>query len=130
MDMKRFVLSTIVVFVLMFAYEFLVHGVLLMDAYQATASTWRAEAEMQTLLYWGTISQLVLSAAITLLYFRSNPECSTQFGALVGVIIGITQFGLYPYISIPLSLAGLWFVAAAIEGIVIGFVLSKVSQPA
>jgi len=45
MNTKRWIIASLVVFVVSQAYEFLVHGVMLRSAYEATKHLWRPDME-------------------------------------------------------------------------------------
>lgn len=52
-----------------------------------------------------------------------------RFGLLMGLLLGGVQFGCYPYIPIPFTLAGAWSIGAVIEGTVPGPILASMNKP-
>lgn len=137
-------ISFIAVLVFLFAYDWLVHGHLLMADYQATASLWRPEAEMQALWPWCIAYHVALAAVITCFFkkFKKGmaaccPEsCETRcpiksggvcFGMKVGLILALSHSVNYIWLAIPGDLAVKWFAAYLIQGIGAGAVLGIVS---
>ncbi len=141
-DMKKccpvrgFVLPAIAVYVTIFVFEWVFHGTFMKASYEATASLWRPEAEMQSMFYVCITRQIVMALVITALYFCSKGFCADmlcrasrlkkglKFGFLIGLLLGISQFGAYAYLPIPVSLALSWLGGEIVLGILIGLVLS------
>lgn len=123
------------VFATIFVFEWLFHGVYMMPAYQATASQWRPEAEMQGLWWVCILSKLIMAFAITCLYCWVAKGCESQgkcmkkgakFGFKIGLLLGAQQFASYIWLPIDMSMAINWFVGNVIMGVLIGVVLAKV----
>jgi hypothetical protein len=128
MNTQRFILSVAAVFVFMFAYEYVVHGHLMMSVYRETQQLWRPDQSMKELMPWSIGIGLALAAAITWLFTRhyegKGMEEGVRFGLYVGLIMGLVQAGAYIYLPISLNLAIAWLVIYVIEGIGAGIVLS------
>jgi heme/copper-type cytochrome/quinol oxidase subunit 3 len=128
MNNQRFIISVIAVFAFMFAYEFVVHGHLMMPMYMESQQLWRPDETMKELFPWSLGIGLALAAAITYLFTRHYEGKGTQegvrFGLYIGLIMGLVQAGTYIYLPISLNLAIAWFVLYVIEGIGAGIVLS------
>lgn len=58
MNTKRLLLSCVVAFVFMCAFDFVFHGILLKGTYAATANLWRSETEMMRHMGWLIAGQL------------------------------------------------------------------------
>jgi hypothetical protein len=137
---KNWIAASIIAFAVAFGYDYLVHGVLLMDMYTATASLWRPEAEMQALGYVCMLSTFVIVTLVAGAYqcWRSKVVCgavgssdcpyrkSMGFGLLVGLIIGIVEAKSYVWIAIPAELALAWLAAEVIKWTILGIVLEVV----
>ena len=61
MNMKRFLGAAIVLFGFIFAYEWVVHGMLLTQIYESTASVWRPHEQMVSFLPMNILSNHPLS---------------------------------------------------------------------
>ncbi len=133
---KSCLLPAFAVFVVFMLSEGLLHHVLLMPAYQATAAVWRPAAQMQDYFYIHLIRNAVVALIMTCLYnciasgAVQQGKCpvgkGAKFGLKIGVIIGITNFGTVAYLPIPMSLALSWLVGYALIGLLAGIVLGLI----
>lgn len=131
-----FLLPAIAVFITIFVFEWVFHGILMKSSYEATAALWRPEAAMQSMFWVCITRQAVMALAIAALYVCSKGLCADmtcktsrtkkglKFGFLVGLLLGISQFGAYAYLPIPLNLALSWLGGEIVLGLLIGLVLS------
>jgi hypothetical protein len=126
MNTKRFIISSILVFIFVFAFDFVVHGILLKDAYGQTAHLWRPEAEMK--MPFMVMSQVSFSLVIAFLFTRNYEGKGIgeglRFGLLIGLLIGALQLGTYCYMPIPLCLTLFWVAAETVRGLGAGIVLA------
>ena len=130
--LKKYLLSVLVVFVLWSALDFVIHSVILAQAYQATAALWRPTAEMKLgLIYLSTFITVVAFTGIYALLV--NPK-SIKNGALYGLLLGLISgagmsLGSYSVMPITVQMAVVWFLGAVIEmtvaGLCIGAILKK-----
>ena len=127
MNTKQWLLASVAVFVVMGVLEFLIHGVLLADMYQQTASVWRSEAEMQQMMWVFWVGILVFAPFFALIYVKGYAKAKPglgqgfRYGLYVGVMLSVMHsFGWYVILPIPLALAFYWFLAILVEFIVAG----------
>jgi len=77
--MKRFVLAVLAVFAAWSALDFLIHGMILRSAYEATAALWRPMGEMKMGLMY--VVGVIAAAAFVGLYAAgmvdSTRKCTT-----------------------------------------------------
>ena len=66
---KKFLVAWLVMFILYFAFGFIVHGVLLHDDYLAT-NIMRPEDQQQQLMVWMIVAHVMLAGAFTWIYAR------------------------------------------------------------
>jgi len=127
MNIKRFILATIALFVFVFAYESFVHGTLLMNLYIKTPTLWRSYHQMKTYIPFNLIIMGLLTIWITFIFTRLFSEGGWKngltFGVYLGVLSGIQAAGAYYYLPISAMLAGSWFVAYVIESIIGGLII-------
>lgn len=127
---KKTVLAIIALFILWSILDFVIHGVLLTEAYKATAELWRPMEEMKM----GLMRIVVLISAITFvliytLFFREkNMKTALKYGLLFGLGAGVSLgYGSYSVMPMPYSMAFTWFLGVLIEatlgGLVIGVML-------
>ena len=129
----KVLLATVVTFAVTFGFDWLFHGNYMKADYEATASLWRPEAEMQQLLQWCLVYHGVLAFSVAALYCwisrisSCNGTCQKtglKFGLLVGLIIGITHFGGYLWMPIPMEMALKWLSGTILWGLLVGLALS------
>ena len=126
---KKILMATVSVFVLWSVLDFLIHGVLLRTAYEATASLWRPMAQMKMGLMYVTV--LIASFMFVLIYSRfitpKTPASGCKFGLLYGIGVGVGMgYGTYSVMPIPYSMALAWFLGSVAEAALGGFVLGLI----
>lgn len=129
---KKTTLAIIAVFITWSVLDFVIHGLLLADAYQATAHLWRPEAEMNMPLM--SLVTLIFATGFVGIYswFINAKSMATavKYGVVLGLTIGVSMgFGTYSYMPIPLDLAITWFFGTLVElsvaGLIIGFIIKQ-----
>lgn len=130
MNKKSFALTVVLAFVALFVFDFLWHSKLLCDLYKETAHLWRPPETMQEFFPIATLNQFLTALFLCFIYVCGHEGKGIteglRFGAIIGLLMGVMQMGLYPYMPIPLVLALLWFLGGLLEGLVIGIVCSLV----
>lgn len=133
MNYVRLVLSVVAAFVLFFVIDFAVHGILLQQMYLDTADLWRPQAEMMEYMPLSTGMQFGLAALVTAGYVLLSQDygwkAGLKYGAIIGLILGFAQASIYPYMPIPLAMAGAWFAATLFEITLIGVVVGLIYKP-
>ncbi len=122
--MKKILISTVAIFVFTFFYEFLVHGFLLTDAYEKTATLWRPDEEYKMGVM--ALRQILVSILLAGFYFKAKPPCPMMFGGFIGLLLAAIEVGKYSYMPIPLSLSLSWAGAALVYGVAVGGILALV----
>ena len=128
MNIKRFIISSIAVFVFVFLFEWLFHGVILKGIYDQTAQLWRPEGEHKMVyLFLGQICFSVIAAFIfTRNYEGKGIGEGLRYGLYVGLVLGSVQLATYCYMPIPLVLTLGWVAAGMLKGLGSGIVSSLV----
>ena len=134
MNIKRLFIAIVVVFVAIFATDFLIHGVWLKSDYAASASLWRPEAEMQKFLGWLMLGQLLAAVTATVLYAKGFAEkdylkCAVMFGLFMGLFMQANTFITYAVQPIPAGIAVKWFVSGIVQGAFFGLVMFFAYKP-
>jgi hypothetical protein len=124
--MKRYLLAVLAVFVVGSVLDFVIHGLILMPTYAATAELWRPMAEMKMGLLRAT--GLVSAACFTGLYAwlvnPKSPAHGAKFGLLYGLATGIPMgFATYAIMPVPVFLAVAWSTGALVETTVAGLIV-------
>ncbi|WP_395752310.1 hypothetical protein [Prosthecobacter sp.] len=136
MNIKRLLISIIVVFVALSITDILIHGLWLSPLYGATKELWRPEAEMSSGKYMGWLHAGHLLAAITFttlwaVGFAQNAKatCAIKYGlfmALYGQTHTLISYAVQPF---TLEIVWKWIISACAQGILLALILFKVYKP-
>ena len=134
MNTKRVIVACLVVFVFIFGYEFVFHGIIMKDTYVRTANLWRPEAEMRSYMPWLLLGQFVLAVMFCVIYAlgqtnRVGVAHGVGYGLLVGLLLSSPSLIMYAVQPLPLSLIGAWIVAGLIEMMIAGAILGAIYRP-
>jgi len=124
MDMKKFVLAVVVVFVIAMATNFLVHGMLLLPTYeqlQSDQNTFRASAQMDAKMWIMWVAWALVSLMFVWVYLRGM-ENKPWVGQAIRYAIVIWLFVVVPatldqYVlyRIPYTLALTWMAVGGVQ---------------
>lgn len=124
--------SFVAVYIFIFVYEFVLHGILLKPWYEETIQLWRGETECVMAALLG--GQLLFAAALTAVYAVGIKGACVKDGLRYGVMLlalfvpqHIMMHGVAPY---PLKLTLAWIVGSGIEMILVGVLLGALCRPA
>lgn len=127
-DIKKALILKPLLFVWIFAFDFLYHGMLLMGKYEETSWLWRDAEQMQSpeFFLWSLVVQGA-QAGFLALFFLKHSERNfgglVKYGTMLGLFMGMMMFGSYSYMKdLPLDLASLWFAGGAIKGLGAGVI--------
>lgn len=128
---KHVLLAAVLVFAVMFGFEWLFHGVYMMPDYEATADLWRSEEEMMGMMHICIIRKALMALAIAGLFCWLGRDCGgikcpvkgAKFGLLIGLLLGASMFGSYVWMPIPLDMAVKWLVGDVVMGVILGAAL-------
>ena len=127
--MKKIVLSVIALFVAWTVMDFVIHGVILKSAYEATANLWRPMNEMKMNVM--RLAVLITSISFAWIYVRmiSNKSIATglRYGLWWGLGAGVSMgYGTYSVMPIPYLMALTWFLGSLMEGAVAGLIVGGI----
>ena len=127
---KKTGIAIIAVFILWSILDFVIHGVILSEAYKATAELWRPMEEMKMgLMYMIGLIYSIGFVLIYVLFFKDkNIKTALKYGLIFGVVAGISiGYGTYSVMPIPYSMAFTWFLGTVVEltlgGLIIGLII-------
>ncbi len=136
MNVKRLIISIVVVFIAITVTDILIHGVWLSSLYGATNELWRPEAEMSSAKYMGWLHAAHALAAITFttlwaVGFAQNAKlsCGIKFGLFMALFSQAHTLISYAVQPLPLELVWKWLASGAVQGILIGMVVFLVYKP-
>ncbi len=135
MNVKKFILASIVVFVVYEIVNYLIHSLILAGAYQATASLWRTMEDMNSKMWILWLSDLVKSFVFVYIFTKGIENRGwmegLRYGFWIGLYVSIGMgFGSYATSPFPFSLALQWFVFGVIQLIICGIVTALIYKPA
>ena len=133
MDRKGFLISAVAVFVVYGVVNFLIHGVLLADAW-ATSSVVRPEADMMFKAWIIWLTGLLWSFIFVYFFHwvRQGPGVmeGVRYGFCIGLFVVVpAAYNSYATFPIPHSMALAWFVYGMLQVILCGVVVSLVYKP-
>ncbi|MDO8302332.1 MAG: hypothetical protein Q7T18_03730 [Sedimentisphaerales bacterium] len=130
--LKKYLLSVVIVFVLWSVLDFVIHGVILSSAYQATAQLWRPMPEMKMGLmrFVTLIIAAIFVGTYTLLVNPKSVKTGVFYGLLMGLISGVSMgVGSYGFMPITVQIAVVWFLGSFIQmtlaGLCIGTIIKS-----
>lgn len=130
--MKKLLFSILAVFVAWQFLDFLIHGVILMGAYESTKDMWRPMEEMSMSLMM--LVSLLVAATFCYIYYAyiSNKNLNTalKYGLVYGLGLGISfGYGSYSAMPIPYYMAFTWFLGTVVETVVAGLIVGLIITP-
>lgn len=134
MNVKRFALACVVVYVVYQVLSFIINVYILGDTYLALASVWRPEAEMMSKMWILFLTSAVWTVLFCYIFTRGYENKGVmegvRYGLMIGLFIGIPfsyeSYAIYP---ITLGLAHTWAILAVVISIVCGAVLAAIYKP-
>lgn len=131
MNVKRFVLACLAVFIFIFFYEWGFHGVLLQNAYAQTQNMWRPKDDFMAHMGSLVLGQFIIAFAFCLIYTRAETvKQGVGFAIGYGLVVGIMRCGdnliTFAVQPLPFSLIGAWIVGSIVEGIIAGALLGAI----
>lgn len=132
MNAKKFIIASIAVFIFIFIFELLFHGMYLKSTYEQTASLWRPEAEMKDFMVWLTLGQIIFSIGFVALFTKAFKRGGIVEGIVYGLLLAIIFVGnlliWYAVAPYPTSLLINWIVGTVIEMILAGIIVAFIYQ--
>lgn len=132
MNIKRYLLASLVAFIVFQVTTFLIHGIILMDEYKALEKIWRPDM-MNWLWLMHTLdipSTLIIVYIFTKGYENRGVAEGVRFGFWLGTLIWIGG-GFATWITFPItfSLALKWFLYGVLQMMIVGIVIALIYRP-
>jgi len=134
MNTKKWVIASLVIFVVDQILSYLFHGVFMSGVYEQTAHLWRPLEEMNRMMWMGWVSGLVWSFLFVYIFAKGYENKGiiegVRFGALIGVFFGLPM-SLGTYISMPITggIATAWFIYTVVDTIILGILAAVLYKP-
>ncbi len=132
MNIKRFLLAAVSLFIFIYVYEYAVHVHLLTGLYLQTPNIWRADLASYAPFNYVIMALLAIwnSFIFTRFYPSGGVKNGLLFGFYVGILAAIQAAGAYYYLPITFSLTLAWFIAMFIECLIGGALIGLVYKRA
>ncbi len=129
MNIKRFFITSIVVFIMMQAIDWLVHGVLMAKWYQDIKGLWRPE--MMDRMWVMMLGSLFFSFMFVFVFTKGYEQRGVVEGARFGLFIGLLVYvsgilGQYVMYPIPFGMALIWLAYGIIEMVIAGMITAAI----
>lgn len=124
--MKRSLLASLAILVAWMLVDVLMHRLLLVSIYEASANLWRPFDQMNVALIYAVTFALigVFVGTYKLLVRPKSLRAGLGLGAFVGLALGMSVgFGTFIHMPIPLPLAWGWFVGGWLKGLIAGAIV-------
>jgi hypothetical protein len=136
MNVKRFIGALLVTFAFIFAFNWVFHGILLMDTYKATPELWRpmpeagAKAEPTIYCYVMMVSQALMAFMLTFIFTRNYEGNGVgegvRYGLYIGLLLATVNLGQFAYMPIEFTLAASWMLGSILTGLGSGVLMSLI----
>ncbi len=134
MNTSRYVIGSLVVFVYIFIFEFLFHGMLLTPLYMQAEQLMRPEPEFFGYFHWIVIGELILAFFFCLIFTKGYEGKGigegVRFGLLVGIGFGVSSalitYAVHPF---PGKLVLAWVIGYPVEMILAGVIIAAIYKP-
>lgn len=132
---KTFWIGFVVVYVVMQATGFLVHGLWLSDTYAPLHGTvFRPEAEVNAMMWVMFVSAVVYMFLFCYIFTKGYEGKGIAEGLRYGLLMGLfmavpmalDQYAMYPLTT---NIAVIWFITGVIQFVIAGVVFSAIYKP-
>ena len=140
MNLKKWLVASLVAFIVFSVMEWILHGSILASAYQANAKYFLPQATISERMWAIYLGYLIYAGMFTLIYskgYEAKPGLGEglRFGLYIGFFTAIPRFIIDFAVSpIPAAIAVPWLIAGIVESIILGLVVGALykkvpSQP-
>jgi len=134
MNVKRFVIASIVVFVAIMILDYIFHMGVLAPVYEETQHIWRSDADMMKRMPIGYIFTLLWAFLLCYIFVRGYEGKGlvegVRFGILIALFVCLIQsVGYWMAIPIPFKLVIYWFLIGLVEMIILGILVAAIYKP-
>jgi len=131
---KKFLISTVAVFVIWMIGSFLVHGLWLTSTYETLTNMMRPLEEQESLFHFMLIAHLLMAVAFVWIYQRGNEDKpwmqqGLRFGIAIAILAPIPTFMIYYTVQqTPGMLAVQQSIGDSVTVIVVGLVTAFLNR--
>lgn len=121
----------VVAIAVMFVFDMLWHGHLMMPRYEETSYLWRPIAEMETLWGWCVAYHVILAFVFTAILLLTQPKTYMQGfknGALIMAPLALAALSAWMHQNIPADITQMWAIGSLLQGAIAGLALTAVGH--
>ncbi len=130
MNAKKFIIASIAVTIFIMAFDFLVHGIIMADTYEQTASLWRPQEEMKNHMIWMILGQIIMSFGFVALFTKAFKRGGLAEGAVFGLLLAILFIGtnliMYAVAPYTMNMVIQWSIGGTIQLILAGVITALI----
>ncbi|MEW6026282.1 MAG: hypothetical protein AB1599_03180 [Planctomycetota bacterium] len=132
MNIKRYLLASLVAYIVKQVTTFIIHGVIITGEYTALGQIWRPD--MMNWMWLFNVLDIPSILLITYIFVKGYENKGIMEGVRFGLILGILMwiggaFANWITFPITLSLAVKWFVFGVLQMVITGIVLTLIYKP-
>jgi hypothetical protein len=127
MNIKRWLLASLAVLVVIGVVGFVTNEILLKDIYMQTASVWRPMPELMSMMWMMWIGHAIFALMFVLIYIKGYEKNKSgigqglRYGIYLGLLAAVApQFIWYVVLPIPGILAVYWAVSGMVQAVLAG----------
>jgi hypothetical protein len=121
--LKRILVATVAIFVVWEVLDFVIHGLILREAYAASPGLWRPMTDMKMGLMWivGAVAAFCFAGVYGWLVRPKGLGAGLSFGLLFGIGAGVSMgYGSFAVMPIPYIMAFTWFAGTLVQALLGG----------
>jgi len=137
MNVKKFWVAFVVIFIVLEILGYLVHGVLLGDTYQSEGikEVFRSMEEMDSRWWIMILTDLIWVYFFTFFFVKGYENKGimegVRYGAYMGIFVSLVfSYQNYVVLPIPYSLALQWFIYGFVISVILGVIAALIYKPA
>ena len=132
MNIKRFIIASIIVFIVYQICNTLIHMFLLSGIYMQTEEVWRTDMNQVMWIMW--VNDFIRAFLFVLIFIKGYEGKGWAEGLRYGILMGVflqlsMSLGMYTTLPIPFTLAIYWFVLGLIQIILMGITAALIYKP-
>lgn len=134
MNVKRFILGSLAVFVFVYVAEFVLHGVIMADSYQAHIELLRPEGEQMAYMPFMALGFLILAFGFSFIFINGYEGKGVaeglRFGLYAAIAFGVsTHLINYTVFPLPKNWIVAWIVGESVILMLAGALIALIYKP-
>jgi hypothetical protein len=130
MNLKKWLIGSAAVFIMLMAMEYLVHSVILKTAYEQTSQLWRQPERQQMMFGWRLLGYAFFALLFGFIYTHGYQRKGAigqglRYGLYAGLLVFLPyNLVLYTMLPLPANVVFAWMAFGVIESLLAGLIFS------